>query len=151
MPSYNQILYHIVFRTKASECVIPQEHERELYAYILGVIKGRNCKLHRIGGMEEHIHILSDLHPSVSLADYIKEIKTASTRWMKQSGKFPYFNGWGTGYCALTYSIKERKAVYEYIKNQRQHHTKESFRDEIRRLFIDNDIQGDEKWFWKDE
>jgi REP element-mobilizing transposase RayT len=101
--------------------------------------------------MEEHIHILSDLHPSVALADYIKEIKVASSKWMKASGYFPHFSGWAVKYCALTYSYREKEILINYIKNQQEHHKKEGFRDEIGRLFRENGIDSDEEWFWVDE
>jgi REP element-mobilizing transposase RayT len=38
-----------------------------------------------INGIEDHIHILSDLHPSIALADFIKDIKVSSSKWMKES------------------------------------------------------------------
>lgn len=72
--SYRQIIYQIVFATKNREKTITNEHCDELYKYIWGVIKKRNGTLFRINGIEDHIHILSDLHPSISLADYVKEI-----------------------------------------------------------------------------
>jgi REP element-mobilizing transposase RayT len=151
MSAYRQIVYHLVFRTKYSEKTIRQEHAPELYKYIWGIIKNKKCVLFRINGMEDHIHILSDLHPSIALADYIKDIKVASSKWMKESGLFPDFRGWGIKYCALTYSCKEREHVINYIKNQQEHHKKESFQDEIGRLFRENGIDLDEKWFWQDE
>ena len=151
MSAYHQILYHIVFRTKYSEPVINREHSTDLYKYIWGVIKNKKCILFRINGMEDHIHILSDLHPSVALADYVKDIKVASNKWMKESGYFPDFKGWGIKYCALTYSYKERDILINYIKNQQKHHQSESFQNEISRLFKEQGIDRDEKWFWIDE
>ncbi len=74
MSSYRQILYHIVFRTKESRKVINQEHARELYAYIMGYIKNKQGFLYRINGMEEHIHILCDLHPSLALAGFMRDM-----------------------------------------------------------------------------
>ena len=150
MSAYRQILYHIVFRTKGSEKTINQEHSSGLYKYIFGIVKNKKCVLFRIKGMEEHIHILSDLHPSVALADYIKDIKVSSSKWMKESGFFPDFRGWGIKYCALTYSYKERDTIINYIKKQQEHHQEESFRDEITRLFKESGIDLDEKWFWID-
>jgi REP element-mobilizing transposase RayT len=100
--------------------------------------------------MEDHVHILSDLHPSVSLADYIKDIKVSSSKWMKSSEYFPHFRGWGIKDCALTYSYKERDIIISYIKNQQEHHKQESFRNEISRLFKEHGIDIDEKWFWED-
>jgi len=150
MSAYRQILYHIVFRTKSSEKTINQEHSTDLKKYIWGIIKNKECVLFRINCMEDHVHILSDLHPSVALADYIKEIKVSSSKWMKASGFFPNFRGWGIKYCALTYSHKERNIIIDYIKNQQEHHRKESFQNEIKRLFKEHDINLDEKWFWVD-
>ena len=150
MSAYRKILYHIVFRTKSSEKTICPKHSTDLYKYIWGIIHKKKCVLYRINSMEEHIHILSDLHPSIALADYIREIKVSSSRWMKGSGLFPYFRGWGIKYCAITYSYKEKDIIVNYIKNQQEHHKKESFRDEIRRLFKENGIDMDEKWFWID-
>jgi hypothetical protein len=70
---------------------------------------------------------------------------------MKTSGYFPDFKGWGVKYCALTYSYKEKDIIIQYIKDQQEHHKKESFVDEIKRLFKENGIDLDEKWFWQDE
>jgi REP element-mobilizing transposase RayT len=80
MNSYRQILYHIVFCTYRRENTLPEEHHEELYRYIWGIIKKRNSVLYRMNGTENHIHILSDLHPGIALSDYIKEIKTATNR-----------------------------------------------------------------------
>ena len=101
----------------------------------------------QINGMEEHIHFLSDLHPSVALADYIREIKVSSSKWMKASGLFPNFKGWGIKYCTLTYAYGDRDVIINYIKNQQEHHKKESFQDEVKRLFKESGIDLDEKWF----
>ena len=150
MSAYRQILYHIVFRTKSSEKTINQAHSTDLYKYIWGIIKNKKCTLFRINAMEEHIHILSDLHPSIALADYIRDIKVSSAKWMKESGFFPKFKGWGIKYCALTYSYQERDIIINYVKNQQEHHKQESFQDEIRRLFREHGIELDEKWFWVD-
>jgi putative transposase len=144
--SYRQIFYQIVFGTKNREATITEAHSEELYKYIWGVIKNSNGKLFRINGVEDHIHIFSDLHPSLSLANYVKDIKVSSSFWMKESGKFPQFKGWQEGYGAFTYSTKEKQAVINYVKNQKEHHKSENFLDEYRRLLSENDIEFDEKY-----
>ena len=150
MSAYRQILYHIIFRTKSSEKTIELAHSANLYQYIWGIINNKKCTLFRINGMEDHIHILSDLHPSVALADYIRDIKVSSSKWTKESGLFPNFKGWGIKYCAFTYAYRDRDTIINYIKNQREHHKKESFQDEIKRLFKEHGIDLDEQWFWVD-
>ena len=127
MSTYRQIFYHIVFSTKHREATLPEEHHEELYKYIWGIVKGHQCKLYRIDGTNDHLHIFSDLHPSVSLADYVKDIKLASSSWMKESGLFPQFTYWQEGYGAFTYSTKERDRVIDYIRRQKEHHQEENF------------------------
>jgi len=147
MSSYRQILYHLIFRTKDGRKTILPEHSRELYAYLMGIIKNKNCFLYRINGMEDHLHILCDLHPTIALADYVRDIKTSSSIWLKQSGKFPDFIGWADGYAALTYAWKDKEMIVNYIKNQQDHHEKESFNDELRKLLKEHGIEIDEKFF----
>ena len=146
MSTYRQIFYQVVFGTKNRKPSIVKEHDEELYKYISGIIKNKNCKLYRINGIEDHIHIMSDLHPSICLADYVKEIKVASSLWMKENGKFPAFEGWQDGYGAFTYSVREKDMIINYIKNQKEHHRSESFHDEYKRLLIENGIEFDEKY-----
>ena len=147
MSSYRQILYHIVFRTKNSKKTLNQEHSKELYAYLMGIIINKKCFLYRINSMEEHIHILCDLHPSLALADYIRDMKTASSIWLKQTGKFPKFDGWADGYAAFTYAWRDKDMIVNYIKNQQEHHKIESFEDELRRLLKEHGVEVDEKYF----
>jgi putative transposase len=148
MNSYRQILYHIVFCTYKRENTIPIEHQDELYKYIWGIITKRKGVLYRINGMENHIHILSDLHPTIALADYIKEIKTASNSWMKESGKFPNFTSWSEGSCALTYAYRDKDLIVNYIKNQKEHHKKVIFEDEYRALLKENGVEVDERYIF---
>ena len=144
--SYRQIFYQIVFGSKNRKPVIPETHCKELYQYIFGIIKNKKCKLYRINGIEDHIHIFSDLHPTVSLSDYIKDIKIASSIWMKADGNFPKFEGWQEGYGAFTYSTREKDMIINYVKNQKEHHKTKTFYDEFKGLLIENGIEFDEKY-----
>jgi putative transposase len=127
MSSYRQLLYHIVFRTKGSKPAINQDSSEELYAYITGIIKNKDSHLYRINGVENHLHILTDMHPSISHADFVKDIKAYSSLWMKKSGLFPYFDGWSEGYGSFTCSFSDLGNLIEYIKSQRVHHRRRTF------------------------
>ncbi len=146
MSTYRQIYYQIIFGTKNRRPTISQEHEEELYKYIWGIINNKKCKLYRINGSEDHIHIFSDLHPMTCLSDLVKDIKVATSIWMKESGKFPDFGGWQEGYGAFTYSVREKDMIINYIKNQKEHHKKETFYDEFKRLLIESGVEFDEKY-----
>jgi REP-associated tyrosine transposase len=147
MSSYRQILYHIIFRTKNSTKSLPQIHSSELYSYITGIIKNKNCTLYQINGVEDHIHILSDLHPSLALADLIRDLKASSSLWLKQNGKFQDFSGWADGYAALTYTYRDKERIINYIKKQQEHHKKVNFEEEYRALLVEHGVSIDEKFF----
>ncbi|MCE4562790.1 IS200/IS605 family transposase [Maribellus sp. CM-23] len=149
MSCYRQIIYQIIFRTKLSQKTLNPEHKERLFKYIWGIIKNKDCHLYRINGMEEHIHILTDLHPSIALADFVRDIKTASSVWLKDSDDFPKFIGWSEGYAALTYSHWDKDKLINYIKNQEEHHKTETFEAEFRRLLEEHHIKIDERYFLK--
>ena len=121
MTSYRQIYYHIVFGTKSHTQTLPDEHCEELYKYIWGIIKNKNCKLYRINGCKEHLHLLTGLHPTLALANFVKDIKIASSVWLKQNSNFINFDGWAEGYGAFTVSHSDRDSVIKYIMSQKEH------------------------------
>jgi putative transposase len=147
MSSYRQHLFHIVFRTKDSLSTIKQDNVIELYAYITGIIKHKKSHLYRINGVENHLHILTDINPSLAPIDFIRDIKVSTSLWIKQSDMFPSFRGWAEGYGSFTCSYKDLNRLIDYIKNQQVHHKKISFEDEYRTLLLEYGIKPDEKYF----
>ena len=111
-----------------------------------GLIQNKKCTPYQINGIDDHIHIFCDLHPSIALADFIKDIKIASNLWMKDTGNFPEFVGWQDGYGAFTYSIREKDMILNYVKRQKIHHRKETFYDEFKRLLEENEVTFDERY-----
>jgi len=150
MNSYRQSLHHIVFCTKSRKNTLPEAHHHELYKYIYGIINNRKSVVYRINGIENHIHIFCDLHSSIGVGDFVKEIKTAANKWIKASGNFPKFESWAEGYCSISYNLRDKDMIVNYIKNQKVHHKKVSFEDELRALLIENGIEFDEKYLFDD-
>ena len=102
--------------------------------------------LYRINGVEDHVHIFTSLHPTVCLAELIKDLKVASNEWIKEQKAFPGFTNWQDSYGAFTHSNNDKDRIIEYIKNQQEHHKQESFTDEFRRLLVEAGIEFDEKY-----
>lgn len=134
-------LYHIVFGTHKRVPSVTNEFSRDLYMVIFGIIKdykvqGQASRLIRIGGVEDHVHLLIDLHSMMALAQLVGEIKRRSSLWMKeQRDRYPMFDGWGREYYAATLAEKDCAAVIEYINNQQEHHHgTEDFKEELERL-----------------
>jgi putative transposase len=117
-----------------------------LFRDIWGIISKHHCHLYRINGVHDHIHILSSLHPTVVLADFVKNIKLGSSSWIKESGVFPRFRHWQDGYGAFTASWSERNALIEYIKNQEDHHRRTPFLEEYRALLKEAGIDFEERY-----
>ena len=148
MSNHTAISYHIVFSTKNRAPVLRRERREDLFRYIWGITKNRRSHLYRINGVEDHLHILSSLHPTVSLADFVKEIKTGSALWIKANRVFKSFSHWQEGYAALTCSRREIDGLIEYITTQEEHHRKVTFDEEYRKLLLEAGVEFDPRYLF---
>jgi len=146
MNTYTQILYQIVFTTKNHEKTLAEENLQELFKYIWGILKNKKCHLYRIGGISDHIHIVTHLHPLISLASIVKDIKVASSTYIRNNKLFPIFAGWQDDYGGFTYSYNTKDKLIEYVKNQEEHHKKKSFKEEFIELLNEHGIKFNEKY-----
>jgi REP element-mobilizing transposase RayT len=146
MNTYTQILYQIIFTPKNHEKTLLPPNKELLYKYIWGILNNKKCHLYRIGGISDHIHIVTHLHPSVSLASIVKDIKVASATFIKQENLFPMFAGWQDGYGGFTYSVKEKDRLIDYVKNQDEHHRIKSFKEELIELLNEHGIEFNDKY-----
>lgn len=137
-------LHHIIINTKGRQMTITPSHCEDLYRFITSIVKRNNCVLYRIGGIENHIHMLIDLSPTVTLSHLMWDIKRSSSDWAKQSGLFPQFVGWGKEYGAFSVSVSHKQAVIDYIISQPEHHRRVLFDDEYKRITERNGKSWDE-------
>ncbi len=144
--SYIQSYHHIVFATKNRVPALDSDHRRQLFKYLWGVLKNKDCHVYRMNGVEDHVHILTSIHQTLSVADLVRDLKTASSNWIRQEGLFSGFIGWQDGYGAFTKSHHDRDAVIEYIKDQVEHHRKVSFMEEFKALLQTEGIPFDERF-----
>ncbi len=146
MSTYTQICYHVVFSTKGRQPTLKANRRADLFRYICGISKNRESHLYRISGAEDHVHILTSLHPSVSLANLVKDVKTGSSLWIKEESVFPMFSNWQDGYAAFTHSRQEIDGLIEYIKGQEEHHLRTTFAEEYRKLLEEAGVEFDERY-----
>lgn len=144
--SYLQIYYHIVFSTKNRTKTLLEPKRKLLYNYLWGILKNKKCHLYRIGGIEDHVHIFTSLHPTINLSELIRDLKTCSAVWIKEEKVYRDFYGWQKEYSAFTKSYSQQDSVIDYIKKQVEHHKKESSVDELKRLLAEEGICFDEKY-----
>jgi putative transposase len=148
MSTYKQIIYQIVFGTKNRNKCLAKDNRSRLYEYIIGILQNNKCHVYGVNGMEDHIHILIHLHPSVSLASLIKDVKLATSALIKENDLFKDFSGWQSGYGAFTYSVKEKGTLIAYVNNQEEHHRKITYEEEYISLLTENEIEFDKKYLW---
>lgn len=88
--SHIALTYHIVIGTYHREYVISEDHEKELYKYIFDFTGKRDVLfIRRIGGMPDHVHILCDIPAKIAVADFIKLVKSESSKFMRVNPHFP--------------------------------------------------------------
>jgi len=146
MDSYRSLTYQIVIATYKRHRTLPEEASHALYEYIWRIMKKRHCYPYRINGIEDHVHIVCEIHPSVAVSDLVRDLKMLSSKWMKDSGLFPDFKGWSAGYGVFTYSRHERSKIINYVRNQQVHHRKEDYRTEIRKILDEFGVGYDEQY-----
>ena len=145
-----KIYIHIVFHIKSTSIPVNESDLPSLFAYIGGVLKKVNSTPVQIGGTENHVHVLCSLPKTMTLAKLVEEIKRNSSRWIKK--KNPHYEkfAWQGGYGAFSVSASVIKASSEYIKNQKQHHTLSTFRDELLLFLKKYKIAHDERYLFTD-
>lgn len=124
-------LYHIVFCTKRRQMTLPTDNLVDLYKFIWREVKDSGSSLLRIGGIENHVHMLIDLHPGTALSDLVRDVKSNSSGWMRSDDRFSLFVAWAAEYYACSVSPEHKNRVVEYIKGQREHHCVDDFDAEL--------------------
>ncbi len=118
-----RLYYHLVWATKERLPLIDPKREPDLYNYIIGKADSHGCIVHAIGGIENHIHLVVSIPPTLSIVDFVKKIKGSSSHQMNQllpslEAKF----GWQRGYGVFSLGRKQLDEAIAYVKNQKQHH-----------------------------
>ena len=147
--SFAQSIYHIVFATKNREKIIAPEYEREVYTLLLHILNKNNCHVYRIGGMPDHIHILTDIPAIHAVANIVQSLKRESSTIITQKRIIPHWHGWQEGYGCFSYSIKDVPTIRNYIINQKEHHRNKPFIEELREWLIQNGVSPDAPFFPK--
>jgi len=136
--------YHLVFSTKERRPFMKAEWAPRMHSYLGGIIRGMNGVAEIVGGVADHVHLLTSLRPVHCIADLMRDMKKDSSTWAKTN--FDRRFAWQEGYAAFTVSPSATNAVKKYIANQEAHHAKFSFVDELKELLQRAGIEYDEKY-----
>ena len=123
---------HCGFSTKGRSPSIPDALQPRLWAFMGGIARRLGMKAIAVGGTRDHVHILLLLPPTIALAKAVQALKANSSRWLHQTTGKPFV--WQEGYAAFSVSISQTEATVAYIHNQREHHVRRGFGEELARM-----------------
>ena len=122
----------------------------EMFAYIGGIIKGVKGLPIEIGGRSDHLHILTSLPKTMSVSEFVRVLKSNSSKWIKTKNiRYNTFE-WQEGYGAFSVSPSLLDKTINYIRNQEEHHKKRNAKDEYMMFLDAYKVEYDERYLIDD-
>ena len=144
--SMTKFYIHLVFSTKDRKDLIRESETINVYKYMFAILKQINCPAIRIGGTANHIHILYIQNKDQTVSTVAEKLKASTSKWMKTLGRHYALFAWQTGYAAFSVSQSGVQSVIEYIDNQKEHHRKFTFIEELKMFLEKYGIKYNEKY-----
>lgn len=142
------LLVHVVFSTQHRADLIKPEVERDLFAFMAGVLKNKESRLLAANGTANHVHLLISQSKNIALSSLIQELKKSTSKWMKTRGTgFKDFH-WQNGYAAFSIGESNVGALKQYIARQKEKHRQKSFESEVTEFLKKYGIEYDENFMW---
>src|SRR2546423_5687349 len=139
--SYISSYHHCVFSTKDRRPMITPVLQERLWPFLGGIARQNKLTAIEIGGVEDHVHILLSLPPTVSIAKALQLLKGGSSKWVHETFSDQRLFGWQAKYGAFSVSVSQLDKIIEYSKSQPEHHRKMSFKEEFIALLKKHRIQ----------
>ena len=143
--TYTALYYHLVFATKDRQPFIAAGWRDRLHDYLGGALRGMGAVPQGIGGVADHVHLLTALKPTHCLSDVMRDLKKNSSVWVAETVGEKSFC-WQEGYAAFTVSTTVRGSVQSYIARQEAHHRRRSFREELVEFLRKSGVSFDERY-----
>ncbi|MEI9947207.1 MAG: IS200/IS605 family transposase [Chitinophagaceae bacterium] len=148
--TYTQLHVQFVFAVKYRAALIEKEWKDELHKYITGIIQENGHKMLQVNNMPDHIHILIGMRPTQSIASLVQNIKSESSKWIKEQKFCESPFAWQEGYGAFSYSKSHVADAVRYIQNQEVHHQKETFIEEYKHFLKAFEIEYEDQYVFKE-
>ena len=146
--SLSAVYIHLIFSTKDRSPFLRDEKlQVDLHAFLGETSKRLDCPPIRVGGVDDHVHILARFGRTITQAEWVKELKRVSNLWLTSNGGLSRFQ-WQAGYADFSVSASNLEAVKRYVENQKEHHKRMSYQDEVRKFLREYGMEWDEKYLW---
>jgi len=142
--SLSKVILHIVFSTRNREPWLDSDVRPRMHAYLATICRDLGAEFVKVGGVADHVHIVTTLPRTVSQAQMIEQMKTASSKWIKTLEARYHGFFWQRGYGIFSVSPGQLDAVSQYIGTQQEHHRTRSFQEEYREFLHKHGVDFDE-------
>jgi REP element-mobilizing transposase RayT len=147
--SLANVLLHIVFSTKHRQPFLrPPSLRHVMEGYLVGTLQNLHCPSLITTAVEDHVHILCQLHRTISISQLIQEIKTSSSSRIKEEHDSLRNFHWQNGYGVFSVSQSKVEIVKQYIATQEEHHRTKTFQEEFRLMLKRHGLDYDERYVW---
>jgi putative transposase len=146
--SLSKVIIHIIFSTKDRAAWLDRDVRPRMHAYVATICRDLNAEALPVGGVADHLHIVTTLPRTLSQAAMVETVKKTSSKWIKGlDSKYRQFY-WQRGYGAFLVSPSQLNAVLEYVENQGGRHRSRSFQEEYRDFLRKSGVEFDERYVW---
>ncbi len=146
--SLSDVNLHLIFSTKERYPFLDHEIRDSMHRYLSTLCRDLGSTCRKVGGVSDHIHIVTSLPRTLSQSQLLEDIKKKSSKNKEiddeKYGKF----AWQAGYGAFSVSRSNLDEVVSYVANQEKHHQQLSFQDEYRAFLTKHQIEHDERYVW---
>jgi len=146
MSTHQQLLYHIVFSTKYRQRWLSDGFREEVFAYMAGICRELEGFALIVNGYYEHAHLLVRIPAKIAVSDFVGKLKSNTSKHINDTSGIIRKFGWQDGFGAFTVSVSTKDRVYEYIKNQMQHHREQTFETEYLMLLKKHKVEYDRQY-----
>ncbi len=147
--SHSNVILHVVFSTKNRDPFLDHEIRGRMHGYLATLCRDLDSTCHIVGGVADHVHIVTSLPRTLSQSQLLEDIKKKSSSWIKGIDPSQYEKfSWQRGYGAFSVSPSNRDEVVGYAATQKEHHRKLTFQEEYRKLLEKHQIEWDERYVW---
>ena len=146
--SYVSSYFHCVFSTKERQRLVTANLRERLWPFLGGIARQNKMKAIEIGGVEDHVHILLSIPPTLTISKALQLINGGSSKWIHETFPEHRLFSWQEKYGAFSVSVSQLDTIIDYIRNQEPHHRTKTFQEEFEALLKKHRIEYDERYLW---
>ena len=147
MPStWSQLIFHLVFSTKLREPILDDALAERLYPFMGGIVRSLGGSLWAAGGMPDHVHLLVRWQTDEAISTLAREVKFRSSKWIHETFPEQRRFAWQRSHGVFSVSKSQSDIVRAYIENQKEHHKRRDFREELVALLRSHGVEFDDRY-----